>query len=83
MKINMNRTLAAIVLGLGIAGGPQLSAEEDADFLARRLLAEQGFAEAQFTLARNYAAGKGVPQDDAEAVMWFSRAAEQGHVMTQ
>ena len=41
-------------------------------------LAEQGDAEAQFTLSSRYAEGIGVPQDDTEAVKWLRRAAEQG-----
>ena len=30
-----------------------------------------------------YGAGRGVPQDDAEAVQWFRQAAEQGYAEAQ
>ena len=30
-----------------------------------------------------YDTGEGVPQDDAEAVIWYRRAAEQGHAGAQ
>lgn len=40
--------------------------------------AEQGNAEAQFSLGNMYAEGLGVPQDDRQAASWFSKAAEQG-----
>ena len=30
-----------------------------------------------------YAAGQGVPEDDVEAVKWYRKAAEQGHVYAQ
>ena len=30
-----------------------------------------------------YASGRGVPQDDAEAVKWYRKAAEQGHADAQ
>ena len=43
-----------------------------------RLAAEQGVAEAQFRLGVMYATGRGIPQDDQEAVKWFRLAAEQG-----
>ncbi|HHF5474779.1 TPA: tetratricopeptide repeat protein [Haemophilus influenzae] len=41
-------------------------------------LAEQGDAQAQFNLGTMYADGRGVKQDDVEAVKWFRKAAEQG-----
>ncbi len=41
-------------------------------------LAEQGNATAQHHLAWLYLLGRGVPQDDQEAVRWFRRAAKQG-----
>ena len=44
---------------------------------------EQGDADAQYKLARMYAKGEGVPEDDAEAVKWFRKAAEQGHAESQ
>ncbi len=39
-------------------------------------LAEQGNADAQFSLGGMYAGGEGVPEDDAAAVKWYRRAAE-------
>ena len=42
--------------------------------------AEQGDAEAQTSLGLMYDNGKGVPQDYAEAVKWYRKAAEQGHL---
>ncbi len=42
-----------------------------------RPLAEQGVAEAQFNLGNMYDKGRGVPQDYAEAVQWYRKAAEQ------
>ena len=40
--------------------------------------AEQGFAEAQFTLGHMYILGQGVDQDKSKGVDWQVRAAEQG-----
>ena len=48
-----------------------------------RPLAEQGHAEAQTRLGHLYAAGLGVPQDDAEAVNWYRKAADQGNALAQ
>ena len=45
--------------------------------------AEQGNAEAQFSLGNMYAEGHGVPQDDQQAVSWFRKAAEQGFAPAQ
>ena len=46
-------------------------------------LAEQGDAKAQFNLGVMYADGRGVKQDDVEAVKWFRKAAEQGDADAQ
>ena len=43
-----------------------------------RPLAEQGNAGAQFTLGLMYNFGRGVAQDDTEAMKWYLTAAEQG-----
>ena len=52
-------------------------------FESFRTLAEQGVADAQAFLGFMYAQGRGVPQDDAEAVRWHHQAAEQGHALAQ
>ena len=41
-------------------------------------LAEQGDVDAQFILGYMYDEGKGVPQDNKEAMKWYRLAAEQG-----
>ena len=46
-------------------------------------LAEQGNAKAQFNLGLMYDNGKGVKQDDAEAVKWYRKAAEQSDASAQ
>jgi TPR repeat protein len=42
-------------------------------------LAEQGHGDVQYLLGRMYHTGLGVPQDYAEATLWYRRAAEQGN----
>lgn len=44
-----------------------------------RKAAEQGDAEAQFKLGCSYYSGDGVPQNLAEAVIWYRKSAEKGH----
>ena len=46
-------------------------------------VAEQGHAEAQFLLGGMYYNGRGVQEDDAEAVTWLRKAAELGHASAQ
>jgi TPR repeat protein len=48
-----------------------------------RARAEKGDANAQFDLASMYYAGKGVPQDYAEALGWSRKAADQGYAKAQ
>ena len=48
-----------------------------------RPLAEQGDAGAQQYLGNMYATGRGVPENDAEAVKWYGKAAAQGHASAQ
>ena len=42
--------------------------------------AEAGEADAQYVVGNRYATGRGLPQDEAEAVAWYRMAAAQGHV---
>jgi uncharacterized protein len=61
-----------------------LAAAQSGDFETAlkewRPLAEQGNADAQYNLGWMYSSGTGVPQDYTQAVEWYRKAAEQGHV---
>jgi hypothetical protein len=46
-------------------------------------LAEKDDSAAENALGLRYASGDGVPQDDAEAARWFTKAAENGNVKAQ
>lgn len=46
-------------------------------------LAERGDAGGQFELGMMIFYGQGVPQSDQEAVVWFRKAAKQGHAGAQ
>jgi Sel1 repeat len=50
---------------------------------ALRASAEQGNAEAQFTLGLLYDHGRGLPKDKGEALRWYRRAAMQGDMFAQ
>ena len=49
------------------------------EFDDMKALADQGHAAAQFNLGIMYDNGEGVPENDAEAVKWYRKAADQGH----
>tara|TARA_B100000809_G_scaffold144074_1_gene141637 strand:+ start:42 stop:566 length:525 start_codon:yes stop_codon:yes gene_type:complete len=55
------------------------AAEEARSFKKTLKAAEQGDAVAQFSLGVMYYKGHGVPENDAEAVKWYRKAAEQGN----
>ena len=52
--------------------------DEKKDVKLIRDAAINGYHRAQYQLARRYETGDGVPQDYAEAVEWYRKAAEQG-----
>ena len=58
------------------------SAHERGDYAAEialvRPMSEKGYPFAQFNLGVLYDQGKGVPQDNAQAMQWYQKAAEQG-----
>jgi len=65
-------TLAAILVALAVGAQAQ-TPEID----ALRVRAEQGDAEAQYNLGVMYSDGRGVPQDDVQAHMWYNLAASR------
>ena len=64
-----------------------LTAAQSGDFATAlkewKPLAGQGDADAQTNLGLMYQNGWGVPQDDKEAVRWYTLAAEQGYANAQ
>lgn len=69
----MKKIITSIFLFVGITACAQSTR---IDSLMTK--AEQGYADAQYSLGLCYAKGDGVPQDYKQAVYWYSKAAEQG-----
>src|SRR4029077_9361151 len=55
----------------------------DQDFYALRAPAAAGDAQAQFALGNQYFSGVGVPQDYGQALLWFTKSANQGFAPAQ
>ena len=72
---------SAVTIGVVLLGTLPLLAEQLP--LGLREQAAQGDAVAQTELGSRYYAGRGVSQDDAEAILWIRMAAEQGHAPAQ
>src|SRR5262245_60877855 len=94
IQFTLRHAIAAIILVLCLAAPVAAGPREDADAAydrgdyatALRLwrpLANQGDADAQFSLGLMYLNGQGVPQNYAEALKWFRLAAEQGRADAQ
>jgi TPR repeat protein len=91
MKLVSKLLLIFFMLGLISVCLPQkvlaeLSEVETSYILSFQLnqsKANQGDANAQFTLALLYEKGAGTPQDTRYAIYWYTKAAEQGHVNAQ
>lgn len=64
-----------------------VAAYQDGDleeaFRKFKVLADKGDPEGQFNVGVMYHEGKGVAQDDKEAVAWWTKAAEQGNANAQ
>lgn len=76
----MKFLLAAAVLICALAACKQELPPEIADLIQR---AEQGDAEAQYTLGHRYYTGDGVQRYGAEGIKWWRLAAKQGHAESQ
>ena len=89
MNLTLKHTAAAVILVLSfaetVAAGPFENAHaavKRRDYATAvqllRPLAEQGDANAQYTLGVFYDNGLGVPQDKVSAYMWLNLSAAQG-----
>ena len=82
-----NRLARLIVVGLVLPGiACEQSASEPIGTVRLAWLRAQaaiGNAQSQYDLGVMYREGRGVPQDDAEAVAWYRKAANQGYAYAQ
>jgi len=70
--------LLSILLMFSLSG-----CSNDSEFDETLEKAQRGDAEAQYNLGEIYDKGKGVPEDDTEALKWYRLAAEQGDAGAQ
>jgi TPR repeat protein len=94
MRFGIRNLLGALAIAAALGASAAAGPLEDANDAYRekayakaaelwRPLAENGDAEAQYSLGTLYAEGKGVEQNDATAFLWFQRAANQGVAAAQ
>ena len=73
----MVRALTAVLLlSLSMIAFAQPSLKKIAEW---RAAADNGEALAQYNLGLLHDLGEGMPEDDATAVKWYTKAAEQGY----
>jgi TPR repeat protein len=72
--------VSAVLLFITTCAATAQTAQDIADL---KVKAESGDAKAQFQLGRDYVLGDGVPQDFAQASLWYRRAADQGFAEAQ
>ena len=70
------RFVAVVAVLTALAVGAPVQAQTP-EIDALRAQAEQGDVDAQVSLGAMYANGRGVPQDDVQAHMWFNLAASR------
>ena len=73
LHFSLLQLLAAAIIALFVPTNASAQSADD-----YRVEAEQGDAMAQYNLGVCYYNGEGVAQNYAEAVKWWSKAAEQG-----
>jgi len=82
VKFCLPALAAALALSVVTPDGAlaQSIAKDDDSILAETLHAEadKGNARAQYNLGMMYISGRGVTQDDAQAIAWWRKAAERG-----
>ena len=88
MKLVSQLLFIFFMLGIIFVCLPQKLLAESSDdgitsFQLYQPKANQGDAQAQYNLALLYDHGVGTPQDYKQAVYWYTKAAEQGHVNSQ
>lgn len=76
-RTDTHGTSAAVApIAAPVATAQSVSSADDITTL--KGMAATGYPDAQYILAADYLTGHGVPQDYAQAAIWYSKAAEQG-----
>ena len=94
MKQRITTFVASGVLALALFGEAMAGPLEDGEAAYQRgdyetavrlwrLSGDEGNVDAQFNLGLLYSSGPGVPQDHAQALIWFRKAADQGDARAQ
>jgi hypothetical protein len=86
MRFLTSVTVVALLSTGSATAGTEDCAYRQSDTEVLRLCrprAENGDASAQYAIGFMYAQGRGVPQDNAEAIKWFRMAADQGYAHAQ
>jgi TPR repeat protein len=81
MQLLLIILLAILVLPAGPASA--FAPPDGKELQTLQTKARQGDTDAQIRLGELYAKGRGVPQDYAQARMWYEKAASQGHPIAQ
>ena len=83
MKACLTALYLCVACFLFQAGAAEPTEADRKRFLETKVKAEKGDAKAQTLLGIFYQLGAGVPKDDAEAVKWYRKAADQGYATAQ
>jgi hypothetical protein len=76
-------TVLAVLMGARISEGAAEEIETPEDAAATMRAAKRGDPDAQNNLGYIHQEGRGVPQSDTEAVIWYRLAAKQGYLYAQ
>jgi TPR repeat protein len=79
----MRVKLLAVLMALGLALSPLSISAQTPDFKATQAAADQGDAEAQYSLGQLYYNGEGVAKNDVMAFKYYQLAADQGDAGAQ
>jgi TPR repeat protein len=79
----LNRWGSRLGLALLLVVSLPMMVRADIDIAALQPKANAGDPEAQFELGVDYRWGLGGKRDEAEAVRWYRKAADQGHAQAQ
>ncbi len=82
-NVNLFKSAVVWLVVVAICGCDRAQPRPPNQFIAIKILADRGDAEAQCNLGTIYQNGQNTTRDDVEAVKWYRRAAQQGNSEAQ